>query len=46
MPVLGRDDDIGYHVDFDWVAEESGTYWLHTTFFEGVQTGRLVVTRG
>jgi hypothetical protein len=44
-PVVGSDDDSGYFAAFDWVAQESGTYWLHVTSFEAINTGRLVVTR-
>ena len=43
-PVVGSDDDSGYHAAFDWIAEETGTYWLRVTFFEAVNTGQLVVT--
>ena len=45
-PVVGSDDDNAYFAAFDWVAEETGTYMLHVTFFESVNTGELVVTRG
>jgi Flp pilus assembly protein TadD len=44
-PVVGSDDDAGYHAAFDWVAEETGVYVLQVTFFEAVITGELVVTR-
>jgi hypothetical protein len=26
----------------DWIAEETGTYWLHVTFFEAGQHRQLV----
>ena len=45
-PVVGGDDEAGYHVAFDWVAEATGTYVLQVMFFEAVNTGVLVVTRG
>ena len=44
-PVVGSDDANGYFAAFDWVAEETGTYLLQVTFFESVNTGRMVVTR-
>ena len=44
-PVVGSDDESAYHAAFDWIAEQTGTYWLHVTFFEAVNTGQLVVTR-
>jgi hypothetical protein len=44
-PVIGSDDDSGYHAAFDWVAEETGVYVLQVTSFEGVSTGEIVVNR-
>lgn len=44
-PVLGADDDSGYFAAFEHVTEETGTYRVQVTFFESVNTGRLVVTR-
>jgi hypothetical protein len=45
-PVVGSDDDAGYFADFEWVAEETGTYLLKVSSFEAVSTGELVVTSG
>jgi tetratricopeptide (TPR) repeat protein len=45
-PVVGSDDDNAYFAAFDWVAEETGTYVLKVAFFESVNRGELVVTRG
>ena len=45
-PIVGSDDDNGYHAAFEWVAEQSGTYMLKVAFFESVNYGELVVTRG
>ncbi len=44
-PVLGSDDFIDYWAGFDWIAPQSGVYRLRVASFEGVFTGRLVVTR-
>ena len=44
-PVLGSDDDSGYHAAFDWVAPATGTYSLRVTFFESLNTGELIVSR-
>lgn len=44
-PVVGSDDDSGYHAAFDWVAPTTGTYWLQVTSFESVSTGTLAVKR-
>lgn len=45
MPVVGSDDDSGYHAAFDWVAPATGTYWLQVTSFESISTGTLAVKR-
>jgi hypothetical protein len=34
-----------YFAGFQWVAEETGIYVLQATFFEGVNTGTIRVTR-
>lgn len=44
-PVLGSDDAWRYFAAFDWVATSSGTYHMRVTFFEGVITGTLHVSR-
>ena len=44
-PVLGSDDVKGAFAAFKWVAASTGTYRLHVTSFEGVNTGVLIVTR-
>ena len=44
-PVIGSDDDAGYHAAFDYTATTTGTYRLRVGFFEGVITGDLAVTR-
>ena len=44
-PVLGSDDESAYFAAFDHVAQTTGAYRLQVTFFEAVNTGRLVVTR-
>jgi len=44
-PVVGSDDANAYFAAFDWAAEETGTYVLRVTFFESVNTGKLVVKR-
>jgi len=43
--VLGSDDSWKYFAAFDWVAPSSGTYQMRVTFFEGVITGALRVSR-
>ena len=45
-PVVGSDDDNAYFAAFEYTAQETGTYLLHVTSFEGVNTGELVVQRG
>jgi hypothetical protein len=45
LPVLGSDDSWKYFAAFDWVAPASGTYEMRVTFFEGVITGGLRVSR-
>jgi hypothetical protein len=45
VPVTGGDDYKQYFGGFVWTAEETGTYLLRVTSFEGVDTGKLVVTR-
>lgn len=45
VPVLGSDDAWKYFAAFDWLAPSSGTYRLRVTFFEGVITGTLRVSR-
>jgi tetratricopeptide (TPR) repeat protein len=45
LPVLGSDDSWKYFAAFDWVAPASGTYQMRVTFFEGVITGALRVSR-
>ena len=44
-PVIGSDDDAGYHAAFDYTAAATGTYRLRVGFFESVITGALTVTR-
>ena len=44
-PVLGADDSWKYFAAFDWTAPSSGTYRMRVTFFEGVITGTLLVSR-
>ena len=44
-PVLGSDDSWKYFAAFDWTAPSSGTYRIRVTFFEGVITGTLRVSR-
>ena len=44
-PVLGSDDSWKYFAAFDWTAPSSGTYRMRVTFFEGVITGTLRVSR-
>jgi hypothetical protein len=44
-PVVGSDDANFWFAAFAWTAEETGTYWLLVTSFEGVSTGELVVIR-
>lgn len=44
-PVIGSDDDAGYHAAFDYTATTTGTYRLRVGFFESVITGALTVTR-
>jgi tetratricopeptide (TPR) repeat protein len=44
-PVLGSDDSWKYFAAFDWTAPSSGTYRVRVTFFEGVITGTLRVSR-
>ena len=45
FPVLGSDDAWKYFAAFDWTAPLSGTYRMRVTFFEGVITGTLRVSR-
>jgi hypothetical protein len=44
-PVVGNDDFKKYFAGFVWNAQETGTYLLRVTSFEGVSTGKLSVTR-
>jgi tetratricopeptide (TPR) repeat protein len=44
-PVFGNDDFKKYFAGLVWNAEETGTYLLRVTSFEGVSTGKLSVTR-
>ena len=44
-PVLGSDDYEDYFAGFEWVATQTGTYHLHVTSFESIDTGELVITR-
>jgi len=44
-PVLSSDDSWKYFAAFDWNAPASGTYRMRVTFFEGVITGTLRVSR-
>lgn len=44
-PVLGSDDSWKYFAAFDWIAPSSGTYRMRVTFFEGVITGTVRVSR-
>lgn len=44
-PVLGSDDAKGYFAGMEWTAPDAGTYRLRVTFFEGVITGDLLVSR-
>ena len=44
-PVVGSDDENAYFAAFEYAAQETGTYLLQVTSFEGVNTGELVVTR-
>ena len=44
-PVLGSDDSWKYFAAFDWTAPSGGTYRIRVTFFEGVITGTLRVSR-
>lgn len=44
-PVLGSDDSWKYFAAFDWTAPSSGTYRMRVTFFDGVITGTLRVSR-
>jgi tetratricopeptide (TPR) repeat protein len=44
-PVVGSDDTNAYFAAFEFVASVAGTYRLQVTFFEGVITGELLVTR-
>jgi tetratricopeptide (TPR) repeat protein len=44
-PVVSSDDYRRYYAAFQWTAEETGTYTLLATSFEGVSTGGLLVTR-
>jgi tetratricopeptide (TPR) repeat protein len=44
-PVLGSDDSWKYFAAFDWIAPSSGTHRMRVTFFEGVITGTLLVSR-
>jgi len=39
------DDSWKYFAAFDWTASSSGTYRIRVTFFEGVITGTLRVSR-
>jgi len=45
VPVLGADDSVKYFAAFDWTTPANGIYRLRITFFEGVITGALKVTR-
>jgi hypothetical protein len=45
VPVLSSDDSWKYFAAFDWSAPASGTYRMRVTFFEGVITGTLRVSR-
>jgi tetratricopeptide (TPR) repeat protein len=45
-PVVGSDDENGYFAAFAYTAQETGTYRLQVTSFEGIDTGELVVKRG
>lgn len=45
VPVLSSDDSWKYFAAFDWIAPSSGTYHMRVTFFEGVITGTLRVSR-
>ena len=45
VPVLGSDDSWKYFAAFDWTAPSSGAYRMRVTFFEGVITGILRVSR-
>ena len=44
-PVLGSDDSWKYFAAFDWTAPSSATYRMRVTFFEGVITGTVRVSR-
>ena len=44
-PVVGADDENAYFAAVEHVAEDTGTYRLQVTFFEGVNTGQLAVAR-
>jgi hypothetical protein len=44
-PVVGSDDYKFYFAGFQWIATQAGTYHLHVTSFESIDTGELVVTR-
>lgn len=44
-PAVGSDDENAYFAAIDWVAEQTGTYRLLVTSFEGINTGELIVTR-
>lgn len=45
LPVLGSDDSWKYFAAFDWTAPSGGSYRLRVTFFEGVITGTLRISR-
>jgi Tetratricopeptide repeat len=44
-PIIGSDDAQRYYAGFDYVAEQTGTYRVRVTSFEGVGTGELLVSR-
>ena len=44
-PVLGSDDSWKYFAAFDWTAPANATYRMRVTFFEGVITGTVRVSR-
>ncbi len=44
-PVVGSDDENAYFAAIDWIAEGAGTYRMLVTSFEGINTGKLIVTR-
>jgi tetratricopeptide (TPR) repeat protein len=45
-PVAGNDDSQRYFAGFDFIADQSGTYTVRITSFEGIWTGQLLVKRG